>query len=999
MRNWKLGAVIVLAVLYAGQIGHAQGITITYERYLLAGNLNNSGTAGGPVVTNENFSLVTLPNGKQVADNSMHSWESPEALRNMRAQIPPSLRSVRVAAWMKTREARGIIRKLFGTGMWGDRELPTGVTLSLSRGRLAWDTCGHNARNHSIRGVRRVNDGRWHHVAAVSQLADYPWSMVALYMDGQLDAWYVWYDSNMTPPQVQTDAAFGFPGQMSLLEFQNLEAGPRYFTGSGEDIQPVERDPLYDAATIPLAEPAAPPTQQRTTSSSVVSVEDYGAAGNGIVDDTGALLQAVAALDPEQGIDTLFLPEGTYEISQALRLPNGVDMVGLGATIRRQGGPAVELVGEVSDISLRGIRFDGSLPAAIHQYGGTARHLYFERCDFWAPGEGPVPNDANDYRLRRGDGVLFTDVRDTTILGCTATCGRAGIAVEGHMENLSIIRCLIQHSSSLTGFYFDALNSGPALLLNNTVNCNMGYALTARAVQDLVVRGLSTEGMGVSLPAEAPTGPMYDIRNGTRVDLELISLANLQLGRPGYQHQTWEGPQLRINGQDNTVAAAALFAEGPDPYGGLRDATLESDDPNLVLWQLLFGRANLALSGAADKRVVMASRFIEGEYPAVIFRGESREALATEYLPVSPEKRVDPTIWGPPAPRFTWGELGLKSVRDYGAEGDGRTDDTQAFQRAAALSGLVYVPEGIYRLTGSVAAPMMLGDGAERSIVVTGENSPGIVRFPRDMTVHHGTVADITLRRGEYGVYIPGNTSGWFVSRVRFENPRIAGFAADSLDHGNVLVDCEFIGGQYGFIAGGWNRHFVDKTTLWRCTFDGQTENGIRIASVDGSPGLFLHTMLRDCTVRNTGGSGIVMMGHVALYNFLDHCLIENCGQRHGAPYVSFIRSGNATALMYHSRVVHTQGPQPPVLVDVEGHHYMRFVDVELVGAEGAVALRSRSAQAWLERVTAEGSLQAPEGTRIIYADTQVGGAGAASSGENGLWLVERSHFAGAGTF
>ena len=42
------------------------------------------------------------------------------------------------------------------------------------------------------------------------------------------------------------------------------------------------------------------------------------------------------------------------------------------------------------------------------------------------------------------------------------------------------------------------------------------------------------------------------------------------------------------------------------------------------------------------------------------------------------------------------------SVRDYGAKGDGTTDDTAAFQVALAENRLVYVPEGTYKLSGTL---------------------------------------------------------------------------------------------------------------------------------------------------------------------------------------------------------------------------------------------------------------------------------------------------------
>ena len=40
----------------------------------------------------------------------------------------------------------------------------------------------------------------------------------------------------------------------------------------------------------------------------------------------------------------------------------------------------------------------------------------------------------------------------------------------------------------------------------------------------------------------------------------------------------------------------------------------------------------------------------------------------------------------------------LRNVKDYGAIGNGETLDTKAIQKAIDLSGMVYIPEGIYRI-------------------------------------------------------------------------------------------------------------------------------------------------------------------------------------------------------------------------------------------------------------------------------------------------------------
>jgi hypothetical protein len=42
------------------------------------------------------------------------------------------------------------------------------------------------------------------------------------------------------------------------------------------------------------------------------------------------------------------------------------------------------------------------------------------------------------------------------------------------------------------------------------------------------------------------------------------------------------------------------------------------------------------------------------------------------------------------------------NVRDFGATGDGETDDTEAFRKAIAEADVVYVPQGWYRITGSL---------------------------------------------------------------------------------------------------------------------------------------------------------------------------------------------------------------------------------------------------------------------------------------------------------
>lgn len=59
---------------------------------------------------------------------------------------------------------------------------------------------------------------------------------------------------------------------------------------------------------------------------------------------------------------------------------------------------------------------------------------------------------------------------------------------------------------------------------------------------------------------------------------------------------------------------------------------------------------------------------------------------------------------GTTAPRYLGGRFAdMLNVKDFGAKGDGVTDDTAAFQAAAAAGGSIYVPSGSYNVAEEVA--------------------------------------------------------------------------------------------------------------------------------------------------------------------------------------------------------------------------------------------------------------------------------------------------------
>ncbi|MCS7238003.1 MAG: right-handed parallel beta-helix repeat-containing protein [Thermoguttaceae bacterium] len=105
-----------------------------------------------------------------------------------------------------------------------------------------------------------------------------------------------------------------------------------------------------------------------------------------------------------------------------------------------------------------------------------------------------------------------------------------------------------------------------------------------------------------------------------------------------------------------------------------------------------------------------------------------------------------------PAPQIgetAAGPCGISSVRDFGAIGDGKTDDTVAVEKAIRTGRSVYFPPGSYLLTRTIEIRLaetgfvsLWGDGTAR--VVMGGPGPAF----RFVGTHTGTAAPRTVHQG-----------------------------------------------------------------------------------------------------------------------------------------------------------------------------------------------------------------------------------------------------------
>ncbi|MFI9508168.1 glycosyl hydrolase family 28-related protein [Nocardia sp. NPDC052566] len=199
-----------------------------------------------------------------------------------------------------------------------------------------------------------------------------------------------------------------------------------------------------------------------------------------------------------------------------------------------------------------------------------------------------------------------------------------------------------------------------------------------------------------------------------------------------------------------------------------------------------------------DRRVLLASLGAAVTVPIL--------AACAESEPAAPAEFRSPRGAEPPAGR---------NVRDFGAVGDGRTDDTDAFARAASAPNrpvALYLPAGTYRVRSWPELPdfsSVFGDGGDVSTVLFEENGTLIalkdrqrVRFARFAVFATGTQATAVSLSNCFrctfdSVVLRGNhLSGNY---PRFLQQR--GVVLDKNTGGTTFTNCDINNFGYGIVT------------------------------------------------------------------------------------------------------------------------------------------------------------------------------------------------------
>ncbi|WP_219835804.1 nitrous oxide reductase family maturation protein NosD [Paenibacillus sp. R14(2021)] len=227
----------------------------------------------------------------------------------------------------------------------------------------------------------------------------------------------------------------------------------RMFGTSAEEssaLAPVPTEPM--ARAIPAAEVA-----------DWINVKNYGAEGDNKKDDTNAIKAAIQAASKRKG--AVYFPEGTYVVTQTLKISSPLSLIGAGmnASIIRMKAVNVDgiLVTETSDVFISQLQVrdvkntKGGENTGIHLR--DAKNAVVEHCRIYNSDDSGIRVGYGRNSVSKGCKLLYCDVEKTNRGSGIEVIRAADTLVQG-----CSVRDSFQHGIRLCGA------SGPVVVANRT---------------------------------------------------------------------------------------------------------------------------------------------------------------------------------------------------------------------------------------------------------------------------------------------------------------------------------------------------------------------------------------------------------------------------------------------------------------------------------------------------------------------------------------------------
>ncbi len=402
----------------------------------------------------------------------------------------------------------------------------------------------------------------------------------------------------------------------------------------------------------------------------------YGAAADGVADDTAAIQAAIDHVADTTGGGVVFVAEGRYRVTHTIHLWTGIRLIGYGAQ-----RPVFVLGANTPDYQ------EG------HEFLGTGRYMLQFASRKSNPGEPVV--DANEFTFYSGINNVDFEIGDGNP---AAIAIRFHVAQHSYLSHMNIkvgqgragLEDVGNNASDLHiegGDYgIISVRTSPAwqfLLMDSTIEGQRKAAIHTQEVGMTLVRDrLAHAPVAIEI-----TQGMVEQLYGRDLTFEDIRRTALILGDASKAHH-----EVTL---DNIICRQVpVFVEATATVPALR--TLRAPAPRYVETHLAIG---LAIGPDGRERGVTA---------------EHKESTAAE----AAVKTDIPAL----PPMSEWA-----NVHDLGVKGDGQADDTAALQAAVDSHRVLYFPTGSYKVSKTIhlrADSVLIGFNPSTTVITDPENDP-----------------------------------------------------------------------------------------------------------------------------------------------------------------------------------------------------------------------------------------------------------------------------------